>query len=91
MICGVSLSESVINCGNNATTKTSALGFNKGKRPLCKSCLDWSERRSHLAGHLGQWVLNNALKRGWAKQDLDSRAIQFTTQGLKKFKKQYEF
>ncbi|WP_199609686.1 ArsR/SmtB family transcription factor [Flocculibacter collagenilyticus] len=65
--------------------------FGKGKRPLCKSCLDWSERRSHLAGHLGQWVLNNAIKREWAKQDLDSRAIHFTPQGLKKFRKQYEF
>ncbi|WP_445363634.1 ArsR/SmtB family transcription factor [Microbulbifer sp. ANSA003] len=65
--------------------------FSNGKRPLCKSCLDWSERRSHLAGHLGQWVLESAIKTGWAKQDLDSRAIQFTPQGLKKFRKQYEF
>ncbi len=61
------------------------------RRPMCKACLDWSERRSHLAGNLGAWVLQDALQRGWAKQDLDSRAIQFTSQGLTAFKKQYEF
>ena len=61
------------------------------RRPMCKACLDWSERRSHLAGNLGAWVLQDALQRGWAKQDLDSRAIQFTSQGLTAFKRQYEF
>lgn len=63
--------------------------INKSRRPLCKACLDWSERKSHLAGHIGQWVLDDLIARGWAKQDLDSRAIQFTPQGLKAFKKQY--
>src|SRR5665213_4111219 len=29
----------------------------KERRPLCKSCLDWSQRRSHLAGGLGTAML----------------------------------
>lgn len=61
----------------------------KSKRPLCKSCLDWSERRNHLAGVLGQWILDDLFTKGWAVKDLDSRAIQFTEKGLKLFIKQY--
>ncbi|MBB1485926.1 ArsR/SmtB family transcription factor [Oceanospirillum sediminis] len=33
-----------------------------GKRPVCRNCLDWSERRDHLAGQLGQWILNPKTK-----------------------------
>jgi predicted transcriptional regulator len=61
----------------------------KSKRPVCKSCLDWSERRNHLAGVLGQWILSEVLSKGWASKDLDSRAIHFTENGLKLFKNKY--
>jgi len=61
----------------------------KSSRPLCKSCLDWSERRTHLAGSLGKWILDDAINRTWAEQDLDSRAIQFSPTGLKSFCKRY--
>lgn len=61
----------------------------KSKRPICKSCLDWSERRNHLAGVLGQWVLNDIFNQGWAVRELDSRAIQFTDKGLRLFTKKY--
>ncbi|ASP37953.1 transcriptional regulator [Bacterioplanes sanyensis] len=47
----------------------------KKKRPICKSCLDWSERRNHLAGSLGQWILTDALERGWLQRVPDSRAL----------------
>ena len=59
------------------------------KRPVCKACLDWSERRSHLAGSLGQWILSDLIEKQWAKQDMNSRAIQFSEQGLKQFAKRY--
>lgn len=59
------------------------------RRPLCKSCLDWSERRSHLAGALGQWILKDMLAKGWAERALDSRALQFSTRGLKLFRAGY--
>lgn len=63
--------------------------FKKSTRPVCKSCLDWSERRSHLAGSLGQWILNDIMNRNWAYQDLDSRIIQFTPKGMNAFAKRY--
>ncbi|MBD1556159.1 winged helix-turn-helix transcriptional regulator [Vibrio sp. S9_S30] len=61
----------------------------KSKRPLCKACLDWSERRSHLAGRLGQWILEDALSKQWALRDMDSRAIEFTQRGLRHFHQKY--
>ncbi|MGK6313827.1 ArsR/SmtB family transcription factor [Neorhizobium sp. DT-125] len=56
-----------------------------GRRPLCKSCLDWSERRSHLAGTLGKALLSHFLKKGWARRSGESRAVLFTPDGERKF------
>ena len=50
-------------------------------RPLCRACLDWSERRHHLAGPLAAAFLKLILERGWARRDSQSRAILFTHQG----------
>ncbi|WP_226648852.1 ArsR/SmtB family transcription factor [Microbulbifer variabilis] len=60
-------------------------GLRNSRRPLCKSCLDWSERRNHLAGILGQWILEDAFRKKWARKRLDSRVIDFSNSGLKKF------
>ena len=51
------------------------------KSPLCRECLDWSERRSHLAGSLGRAIFTQLESRGWALRDKDSRAIRFTQNG----------
>lgn len=59
------------------------------RRPLCRSCLDWSERRHHLAGSLGQWILSDLFKKRWAKKDPDSRVIGFTKKGLDQFSELY--
>ncbi|MGB0835225.1 MAG: ArsR/SmtB family transcription factor [Vibrio gallaecicus] len=59
------------------------------RRVLCKACLDWSERRDHLAGHLGQWVLNDLVNRGWLIRELDSRVMTFSRTGFKQFAKLY--
>lgn len=72
--------------------KNIGIDFNhltKSKRSLCKPCLDWSERKNHLAGSLGQWILNDAIKKGWASKDLDSRVIQFNKKGLELFHSRY--
>ena len=61
----------------------------KSQRPICKTCLDWSERKSHLAGILGSWILEDCFNKGWARQDLDSRVVTFTPNGIKQFNKRY--
>jgi DNA-binding transcriptional ArsR family regulator len=52
-----------------------------GRRPLMKACLDWSARRSHLAGALGAALLAHVFERGWARRYPHSRAIQFSRRG----------
>lgn len=44
-------------------------------RPLCRTCLDWSERRPHLAGGLAAAILRLALERSWLRRDPMSRAL----------------
>jgi len=58
-------------------------------RPVCKSCLDWSERRFHLAGGLGKSILDDLLINKWASRDLDSRVISFSNNGLRRFSQTY--
>lgn len=55
------------------------------RRPVCRTCLDWSERRSHLAGSLGEALLSRFIDRGWARRSDDSRAIHFTSTGERAF------
>jgi DNA-binding transcriptional ArsR family regulator len=52
------------------------------RRPLCRACLDWSERRPHLAGALGAALLDHIYKERWARRDPDGRAVHFSPRGL---------
>ena len=54
----------------------------RSKRVPCRACLDWSERRDHLAGALGAALLQLALERNWVKRERDSRAVTFSASGL---------
>jgi DNA-binding transcriptional ArsR family regulator len=68
------------------TRALSALGVDVEKTRLLRrrfafSCLDWSERRSHVGGALGAALLQLALKRRWVTQDLDIRALSVTRLG----------
>lgn len=52
-----------------------------GRRPLCRTCLDWSERRHHLAGALGTAMLGRFEELGWGKRVKDSRVFAFSASG----------
>ena len=56
------------------------------RRPACKSCLDWSARRSHLAGGLGTLLLQHFYELGWAKRENGTRIVNFTRNGEAEFK-----
>jgi DNA-binding transcriptional ArsR family regulator len=51
------------------------------RAPVCKQCLDWSERRSHLAGSLGRALLDRFEALGWATRDGKSRVVTFSPRG----------
>ena len=55
------------------------------RRPVCRACLDWSERRPHLAGGLGAAVLSRFLDQGWIRRQAGSRALLFSSEGLRRF------
>ncbi len=53
--------------------------------PLCRECLDWSERRSHLAGSLGRALFAQMLDKRWLRRDTGSRAVHFSPNGARAF------
>ncbi len=53
----------------------------KSRRALARACLDWSERRYHLAGALGAAFLDRLLASGWIRRMQNSRAIILTPKG----------
>ncbi|MFZ1429846.1 MAG: transcriptional regulator, partial [Geminicoccaceae bacterium] len=61
------------------------LGASAGGRPLCRTCLDWSERRPHLAGRLGAALCRRSFELGWISAARDSRAVLVTAAGHEGF------
>ncbi|WP_155055456.1 ArsR/SmtB family transcription factor [Streptomyces blattellae] len=53
----------------------------KGRRPLVRACLDWTERRSHLAGVAGAALCRHALDTGWCVRIGSERAVKVTPSG----------
>lgn len=51
------------------------------RRKLCRACLDWSERRAHLAGAVGSAVLDRLFATGLARRERDSRVVLLTARG----------
>ncbi|MEP4771023.1 MAG: winged helix-turn-helix domain-containing protein [Roseibium sp.] len=51
------------------------------RRPLCRACLDWSERRNHLAGSLGAAFLTRFKEQNWLRQETNSRTVQISPEG----------
>jgi hypothetical protein len=48
---------------------------------FCRPCLDWTERRPHLAGALGALVTRRCFDLGWIERRRDSRAVTITARG----------
>jgi DNA-binding transcriptional ArsR family regulator len=69
------------------TLQISADALAHPRRPLCRACLDWSERRHHLAGTLGAALLARFTELKWAMRDPapGSRVVNFTRNGEKRF------
>jgi DNA-binding transcriptional ArsR family regulator len=54
------------------------------RRPLCRCCLDWSERRYHLGGVLGAAILEDILGQRWAVREAKTRVVRFSAAGERK-------
>ncbi len=53
----------------------------RSKRPLCRPCLDWSERRPHVAGKLGKAISTHFFDRRLVRRIKDTRALSVTPAG----------
>lgn len=54
-----------------------------GKRPICRSCLDWSERLPHLGGAMGAAILDYLFRLKYAQREPYSRAVSLTPRGVR--------
>lgn len=53
-----------------------------GRRTFCRPCLDWSERRPHLAGAVGAAIMERTLALGWVRRREATRAVTVTPPGM---------
>lgn len=70
--------------GLNWMTNTLGLdpgGLRPGKRPVARGCLDWTERRQHLAGVAGARLCETLLRNGWVARIGSGRAVRLTPNG----------
>ena len=58
----------------------------KKAQAICRPCLDWSVRRYHLAGPLGNAILNFCYQQKWARRIEGSRVVMFSARGENKMK-----
>jgi hypothetical protein len=56
---------------------------------LCRSCYDWSEHGSHLAGTIGAAICAHSMRNGWTRPMKGSRAVQITPKGEHVFREKF--
>jgi DNA-binding transcriptional ArsR family regulator len=59
------------------------------RRDLARACLDWSERRYHLAGTLGQALLGRVLELEWFERRRGTRALRLTGTGRRALQREF--
>jgi len=59
--------------------------LHSSRTPLCRECLDWSERRSHLSGSLGRALYSKFESLKWVRRDANTRVVKFTNKGTREF------
>jgi len=57
-----------------------------GRRIFCRACLDLSERRYHIAGHVGAEICRVCIERGWLARQRVSRALRVIAPGRRGFR-----
>ena len=53
----------------------------KGRKRMCRACLDWTERRPHIGGAIGAALADRLLALGWIARAKDNRSVVVTPEG----------
>ncbi len=61
----------------------------KKKRKFCINCLDWSERKNHIAGSVGKAILDFLEQNKYITRSPGSRAVKITNAGRAFLKKEW--
>jgi hypothetical protein len=59
------------------------------RRMFARMCLDWSERRPHLAGALGAALAERAFEQGWVRRTMRPREVSVTGRGEAELKRHF--
>ena len=87
---GLALDEEQANLNDRGRRALAELGIDvptvaaRGSRidpSSCRPCLDWSERRLHIAGRLATHICHACVQRGWIQRRASSRAVDVTPPG----------
>ncbi len=61
----------------------------RSRRVFCRPCLDWSERRPHLAGAVGASIMDRCFELGWIRRQTGTRAVTVTPGGQDGFRRMF--
>jgi DNA-binding transcriptional ArsR family regulator len=61
------------------------------RRPFCRHCLDWTERRPHLSGMVGASIAARCFDLGWVERERNPRALKITPKGREGFRQNFDF
>jgi DNA-binding transcriptional ArsR family regulator len=59
------------------------------RRSFARQCMDWTERRPHVAGALGAAICARFVAAGWIVPGRDTRAVRITHRGAREFRKRF--
>jgi DNA-binding transcriptional ArsR family regulator len=59
------------------------------RRSFARACIDWTERRPHLAGSLGASVLAVFIRKRWVTRNSTDRALRVTPDGARELRRRY--
>jgi DNA-binding transcriptional ArsR family regulator len=80
--------EFLARIGIDVNAMTGRYGRKSG-RVLCRPCLDWSERRPHLAGMVGATICAHSFDQGWIRRIDGTRAVMITPKGQRVFREEF--
>ena len=69
--------------------RNDAIGNSLQRRTFARPCLDWTERRPHLAGAVGAAIAEHAMARQWVAPVTGTRALRVTPEGRRGFLEQF--
>jgi DNA-binding transcriptional ArsR family regulator len=64
-------------------------GLKQRRRAFARACLDWSERRYHLAGALGAALTDRFFELGWIERRDGTRAVALTASGSDELRERF--